>query len=166
MKSSEEEQKERIKNCNFTFPDEESEDGHGKKITVTQLDLTYSEVSDSHDVANQRKRISSTSAEPAQLSDAAKKLIRGLIVPNGKKRLNIHKIKNHEFFAKIKWDQVEKVKLPMPKVHQRDPTSGMFEDVEPDSCDEDFEHEYEELVGRQSDSNSSIQFAHLKEEAN
>ena len=43
----------------------------------------------------------------------------------------------------------------MPSVHQRDPKCGMFEDVEPDSCDEDFEHEYEELVGRNSDSSSS-----------
>ena len=49
----------------------------------------------------------------------------------------------------------------MPEVRQRDPKSGTFDEVEPDSCDEDFEHEYEELCGRDSDSNDSSKFAHL-----
>ena len=33
----------------------------------------------------------------------------------------------------------------MPKVNQRDPKSGQFDVIDPDSADEDFEHEYEEL---------------------
>jgi len=33
---------------------------------------------------------------------------------------------------------VEKAQVKMPLVKQRDPKSGLFDDVEPDSCDEDF----------------------------
>lgn len=33
----------------------------------------------------------------------------------------------------------------MPTVQQRDAKSGQFEEIEPDSADEDFDHEYEEL---------------------
>ena len=44
------------------------------------------------------------------------------------------------------------------------PKSGDFDNVEPDSCDEDFEHEFEELCGRQdSDKNQSVLFGHLNE---
>ena len=55
----------------------------------------------------------------------------------------------------------------MPDVEKKDPRSGMFDEIEPDSADEDFEHEFEELCQRNdSDSQSSRssgQFAHLKE---
>ena len=108
-----------------------------------------------------RKRGSSPKAKKIKLSDEAKSLIRGLIVANGKKRLSIHKIKKHEFFGSINWTDIEKLKIRMPHVRQREPNGGNFEEVEPDSCDEDFEHEYEELIGRDSNSGSSNQFAHL-----
>ena len=61
----------------------------------------------------------------------------------------------------------------MPKVDQRDPKSGMFDEIEPDSADEDFQHEYDELCGdrvinRQDVDDSSErtddQFAHLKDD--
>lgn len=59
----------------------------------------------------------------------------------------------------------------MPKVQQRDPKSGLFDEIEPDSADEDFEHEFEELCQNNvpgakddSDSEESGQFAHLKDD--
>lgn len=48
----------------------------------------------------------------------------------------------------------------------KNPRSGLFDEIEPDSCDEDFEHEFEELNqrnGSDDSSNESNQFAHLKE---
>ena len=56
----------------------------------------------------------------------------------------------------------------MPKVIQRDPKSGQFDVIDPDSADEDFEHEYDELCqnnnsDRGSDNSSQQQFAHLPE---
>jgi len=59
------------------------------------MDLTYSEVSDSE---GKPKRAISVDIKPVEVSQAAKSLIRGLIVANGKKRLSILKIKQHEFF--------------------------------------------------------------------
>mmetsp|Transcript_25362 Transcript_25362/g.31754 ORF Transcript_25362/g.31754 Transcript_25362/m.31754 type:complete len:150 (+) Transcript_25362:585-1034(+) len=140
MRVSEDEQNERIKKCQFTFPDEVPLDGSssGSGMLGSQLDLTYSEVSDNVELSQHKKRKSSPRSKVAKLSDPAKDLIRGLIVANGKKRLSIHKIKKHEFFRPIVWSDIEKVKIKMPKVSQREPKSGMFEDVEYDSCDEDF----------------------------
>jgi len=90
-----------------------------------------------------------------------------LIVANGKKRLSINKIKQHEFFTAIKFRDIEKTRIKMPAVDMKDPRSGMFDEIEPDSCDEDFEHEFEELAqqcgSNNTSSESSNQFAHLKE---
>lgn len=80
-----------------------------------------------------------------EISAAAKSLIRGLVVANGRKRMSINKIKQHEFFSPIKFADVEKARIKMPKVELKNPRSGMFDEIEPDSADEDFEHEYEEL---------------------
>ena len=55
----------------------------------------------------------------------------------------------------MKWADVEQAKLKMPLVLRRDPTSGDFDDIEPDSDDEDFQHEYRE-VGESS--NSVVEF--------
>ena len=98
-----------------------------------------------------------------QLSAEAKSLIRALIVPSGKQRLSIHKIKQHDFFKPISFRDVEKCRIEMPMVRQRDPKSGDFDEVEPDSCDEDFQHEFEELNARDnSDSGEDDgNFAHL-----
>ena len=58
----------------------------------------------------------------------------------------------------------------MPTVEMRNPNSGTFDEIEPDSADEDFEHEYEELCQKDGSANqssgSSAQFAHLKESMN
>ena len=80
-----------------------------------------------------------------EISSAAKSLIRGLILANGKKRMSINKIKQHDFFKPIKFADVEKARIKMPAVELRNPRSGQFDEIEPDSADEDFEHEYEEL---------------------
>ena len=37
------------------------------------------------------------------------------------------------------------MRVKMPKIEMKDPRSGMFDEIEPDSADEDFEHEFEEL---------------------
>ena len=84
-----------------------------------------------------------------EVSAAAKSLIRGLIVPNSKKRLTINKIKSHDFFKPISFSDIEKTRIKMPSVEMKNPTSGMFDEIEPDSCDEDFEHEYEELCQKE-----------------
>ena len=39
----------------------------------------------------------------------------------------------------------------MPEVDRRGPRSGLFDEIEPDSADEDFEHEYEELCQKHED---------------
>jgi len=129
------------------------------------VDLTYSEVSDNN---NNTPKPDMSQKKPAkiEISAAAKSLIRGLVVPNSKKRMSINKIKLHEFFKPIKFSDIEKERIKMPKVNLRDPKSGEFDNVEPDSADEDFEHEYEELCLNQNDrssSNSSHNFDHLKE---
>lgn len=58
----------------------------------------------------------------------------------------------------------------MPEVERRGPCSGLFDEIEPDSADEDFEHEYEELCNKHdamhgsNDENAfDDQFAHLEE---
>ena len=49
----------------------------------------------------------------------------------------------------------------------KDPRSGMFDEIEPDSADEDFEHEFEELCQKNNSddtsSHSEGQFDHLKD---
>ena len=74
---------------------------------------------------------------------------------NGKKRLGINKIKQHDFFKPISFSDVEKARIKMPAVSLKNPRSGLFDEVEPDSADEDFEHEYEELCGKQNSDDSS-----------
>ena len=138
LRTSDEEQEERIKTCTFTFPDEEPA-LHPMQLMNERgcpIDLTYSEVSD----ANTPKRtISLNTGKPAvEISAAAKSLIRGLVLANGKKRLNIHKIKQHDFFKPIRWADIEHCRVKMPAVEQRDPRSGMLDEIEPDSADEDF----------------------------
>ena len=111
------------------------------------------------------KRTISTS-RTFEISDAAKDLIRGLVLPSSKKRMPIHKIKQHDFFKDLKWADVEKSRIKMPEVESRGPRSGMFDEIEPDSADEDFEHEYEELCNKHDamhGSNDEDQFAHLEE---
>jgi len=54
-------------------------------------------------------------------------------------------MKQHEFFKDVMWQDIEKAKIRMPEVSQRDPKSQQFDEIEPDSCDEDFQHEYTEL---------------------
>ena len=51
----------------------------------------------------------------------------------------------------------------MPVVEQRDPQSGSFEEIEPDSADEDFDHEYEEMcaINGYNNKSQSDLFAHL-----
>ena len=109
------------------------------------IDLTYSEVSDG--TGQPKRTISSCHPNPAvpEISAAAKSLIRGLIVVSSKKRLTINKIKSHEFFKPISFQDVEKTRIKMPSVEMKNPSSGTFDEIEPDSADEDFEHEYEEL---------------------
>ena len=49
------------------------------------------------------------------ISDAAKDLIKGLIVPTGRKHLPIHHIKRHIFFQSVKWADIELAKVKMPE---------------------------------------------------
>ena len=174
MRNSEEEQEERIKSCTFTFPDEDTSQLQDKDKPQQlmsprgcPIDLTYSEVSDA--TGWPKRTISTTKSNPLipEISAEAKSLIRGLIVANGKKRLSINKIKQHEFFQPIKFQDVEKTRIKMASVEMKNPRSGMFDEIEPDSADEDFEHEFEELCHKggsvDSSSRSSNQFAHLKE---
>ena len=77
-------------------------------------------------------------------------------------------MKKHDFFKPIKWSDVEHCRIKMPSVEQKDPKSGMFDEIEPDSADEDFDHEYEELCANNGyndkSSNESGQFDHLNDE--
>ena len=90
-------------------------------------------------------------------------------MPSGKKRMSINKIKLHEFFKPIRFSDIEKERIPIPKVNMREPKSGDFDVIDPDSDDEDFDHEYRELYQQDnnngdSDSDaSSPNFDHLKE---
>ena len=119
--------------------------------------MTYSEVSDG--TGQQKRTISTSHQNPAipELSPAAKSLIRGLIVAKGKKRLSINKIKQHEFFQPINFNDVERTRIKMPAVEMKDPRSGMFDEIEPDSADEDFEHEFEELCHKDESVDRSSQ---------
>ena len=66
MRNSEDEQNERIKNCQFTFPDEDESAKDAAGIHVSMLNLTYSEVSDGN--ATHQSRHQSSSAKPVELS--------------------------------------------------------------------------------------------------
>ena len=80
------------------------------------------------------------------MSKEAKNLIRNLITPKSKKRLIIPKIKQHPFFKGINWNHAENGKLSnRPKVAMRHPESADFDEISPDSEDEDFEHEYMDM---------------------
>ena len=111
------------------------------------------------------RTVSLDQQKPVELSKGAKSMIRSLVVANGKKRISIHKIKQHEFFQNVKWSDIDKAKFKMPKVNQREPDSGQFDLVDPDSCDEDWQHEYVELQTNDNDNSSSDsnQFSHLIE---
>ena len=131
----------------------------GQSARGVNINLTYSEVSDA---TSPKRTLSAARPNGFEVSPAAKSLIRGLIQPNSKKRTSIHKLKQHEFFKPLKWSDVENCRIRMPKVDLKDPKSGQFDMIEPDSCDEDFEHEYEALCEKSS--NNSGQFAHLADD--
>ena len=119
-----EEHENRIKNCKFTFPDEVIEEEEKSDDGVIQFNLT-------------------TPAISVQLSEAAKKLIRSLIVANSKKRLSIDKIKQQKFFAGIKWSDVEFGRCKVPRVLLKEPKAENFDEISYDSDDEDFAHEFQ-----------------------
>jgi len=55
-----------------------------------------------------KRTISRTlSVSKPEISPETKSLISGLIKPNGKNRLSILKIKQHDFFKPISWADVE-----------------------------------------------------------
>jgi hypothetical protein len=70
------------------------------------------------------------------------------LVPDGKKRLTVNKIKNSPFFAQyIKdWNDVEQGKLECKlRLDMRDPQNEyQFDEICYDSDDADFQHEYEQ----------------------
>ena len=80
--------------------------------------------------------------------------------------MSINKIKQHDFFKPIKFSDIEKLRIKMPVVDLKNPKTDNFDEIEFDSDDEDFAHEYEELIGRKSsndDSSHNENFSHLKE---
>ena len=117
-----EEHEQRIMSCTFTFPDEVIQEEERDDDEIP-LNLPNSNV-------------------PIQLSDSAKKLIRGLVVPSAKKRLAIDKIKKHKFFSGIVWADVESGKCKVPRVHLKEPKAENFDEISYDSDDEDFQHEF------------------------
>ena len=85
-------------------------------------------------------------------------------MPSGKKRLSINKIKLHEFFKPIRFSDIEKERIPIPRVNMREPKSGDFDVIDPDSDDEDFDHEYRELYQKDNnkgDSDSDASYTQL-----
>lgn len=77
------------------------------------------------------------------LSAQAVSLIEGLVVVEGKQRLTISQIKNHAFFKEVNWDQVERGEMEMPTIPIKSPDASNFDEITFDSCDEDWQHEFE-----------------------
>lgn len=46
--------------------------------------------------------------EAHAISSEAKSMIRSLIVAEGSKRISIHKLKKHPYFASVRWNEAEK----------------------------------------------------------
>ena len=119
-----EEHEQRIINCKFTFPDEVVEEVEEGSDDGIQFNLPGPAVG-------------------AQVSEAAKQLIRSLIVPEARKRLPIDKIKSLKFFAGIKWSDVEQGRCKVPRVLLKEPKAENFDEISYDSDDEDFAHEFQ-----------------------
>ena len=117
-----EEHENRIIKCKFFFPDEviEEEDTREEGIFLNLPNP----------------------ALEVKVSGIAKQLIRSLIVPDAKKRLPIEKIKSHQFFAGIKWTDVEQGKCKVPRVLLKEPKAENFDEISYDSDDADFAHEF------------------------
>ena len=83
------------------------------------------------------------------LSKEARELIVGLVKPESNQRLSIQKIKRTAFFVKFvkSWAAVESGALASPGViPSRSPTDRLaFDNIDYDSDDMDFEHEYLEI---------------------
>ena len=57
----------------------------------------------------------------------------------------MNKIKDHKFFKPIDWKRIETGKIKPNPVPLKEPTAENFEDIDYDSDDEDFSHEFTDL---------------------
>ncbi len=109
-----EELTERIKNCQFYFPDELAYVELFKKMGEPLPDTQQQKISiDYIDQTSQAESMfgfndESISHPVKAISEDAKNMIRALIVADGDKRITIPRLKKHQFFAKIRWDHAEK----------------------------------------------------------
>jgi hypothetical protein len=79
------------------------------------------------------------------VSANAKSFVHSLVVADGSKRISISKLKKHKFFQKINWSNLEKGHVKMPNVKLKKPKVENFDEIQYDSDDPDFQHEYEAL---------------------
>jgi len=78
------------------------------------------------------------------LSAEAISLLKELIVVEGKDRLPIGDIKKHAFFKDVDWLLVELGEVKMPDIPIKSPDPHNFDEITFDSCDEDWQHEFED----------------------
>jgi hypothetical protein len=62
---------------------------------------------------------------------------------DGKRRLTISEIKKHPFFKETNWESVERGETQMPSILIKSPDANNFDEITMDSCDEDWQHEFE-----------------------
>lgn len=133
------EHEERIKNCEFCFPGDEQFNARCKK---------YSGYLDA-DRCNML------------MSSLAKDLISNLIKSDSKQRMPIQKIKKHKWFTTnldkmgMKWSDIEKGQVTPPNVHLQEPLPDNFDEIQYDSDDQDFQHEFTNLYNNQYVANAS-----------
>ena len=57
--------------------------------------------------------------------------------------LTISAIKKHPFFKGVDWESVERGESQMPSIVVKSPDAHNFDEITFDSCDEDWQHEFE-----------------------
>ena len=157
-----EEHEERIRKCIFYFPDEPA---YKEMFRHADVPLPQNERSQHMDIGQTIDQNSSeepmgyqevpNNSDEHAISNEAKDLIRQLIVADGDKRITIAKMKKHAFFDGLRWDQAEQGLLKMPVVKLKKPKAENFDEIQYDSDDQDFIHEFEGIPEADDEPGSS-----------